>query len=160
VTTRRRLAACLLVCCLLALAAAGAGLAAAKPSPQELWELYPLDPTGRRSAKQPVTTTQTPDQPSSRGGVAGVGTTKREGTGPTGATVAADDRSRDVGTALFVGLMLGGLVAAILMLAVATLPESVIPRLGVSLADRRLEMALAGSLALFVVTVVYLSSGI
>jgi hypothetical protein len=160
VTTRRRLAPCLLICCVLALAAAGAGLAAAKPSPQKLWELYPLDPTGRGSGKQPTTTTQTPDQPSPRGGVAGVGTTKREGTGPTGATVAADDRSRDVGAAVFVGLMLGGLAAAILMLAVATLPESVIPRLGGSLADHRLEMALAGSLALLVITVVYVSRGV
>jgi hypothetical protein len=155
---RRHRAACVLVCSLVTLAAAGAGLSAAKPSPQELWELYPLDPTGRGSGTQPPTTTPTPDRPSSRDGVAGVSTTKRAGTAPAGGTVAAEDRSTDVGTALVPGLLLGGLVAAILMLAAAIVPAHVIPRLGGMFSDRRLEMALAGAVTLLVVTVVYVSS--
>jgi hypothetical protein len=151
----RRRASCLIVCSLLALGAAGAGLPAAKPSPQELWEQYPLDPTGRGSGTQPATTTPAPDRPSSRDGVAGVRTTRREGPAPAGAKVAAEDRSTP---ALLLGLLLGSLAAAILMLAVAILPVSAIPRLGGVVADRRREMALAGAVILLVVTVVYVSS--
>jgi hypothetical protein len=158
VTTRRRLAACLLACCLVALAAAGEGLAAAKPSPQELWELYPLDPTGRGEGERPATTTQRGGRPSPRGGVAGATTTKRERTGSAGATVAGQEGSEDGGTPLSFGLLLGGLMASILMLGAAALPERAIPRMGNVLVDRRLDLVLAGVFGLLVVTVVYLAS--
>lgn len=158
-TTRRRLAACLLVCCLVALAPVSAGLPAAKPSPEELWKLYPLDATGRGKGEHRAAPTKPDRQPSPRSGVAGASTTRQEGTGSTGATVARDDDSEDGGTALWLGLVLGGLVAAVLMLGVAALPERAIPRRGAMLVDRRLDLAFSGVLALVVVTIVYLASG-
>jgi hypothetical protein len=158
VRTRRRLSACLLVCCLVALAAAGTGFAAAKPSPQELWELYPLDPTGRGEEERPATTTRPSGQPSPGGGVAGSSTTRRDETGSAGPTVAGQEGSEDDGIPLSFGLLLGGLVASILMLAAAALPERAIPRIGGMLDDRRLDMALAGMFGLLIVTVVYFAS--
>lgn len=149
---RRRLAACLFVCCLVALAPAGAALPAEEPSPQELWKLYPLDPTGRGKAKRPATPTEPDGPPSPRSGVAGLNTTRSRG----GAVVTKED-SEDGGTPLWLGLVLGGLVAALLMLAFAALPARAVPRRGAILADRRLDMTLAGVLALLVVTIVYLA---
>lgn len=158
-TTRRRLGACLLVCCVVALAPASAGFPAAKPSPQVLWKLYPLDPTGLGKGEHRAAPTQRDSPPSPRSGVAGASTTRQRGTGSTGATVAREDDSEDGGTALWLGLVLGGLVAALLMLGVAALPERAIPRRGAMLVDRRLDTALSGLLALLVVTIVYLASG-
>lgn len=147
-TTVRRLAACLLVCGLVGLAVASAALPAAKPSPQELWELYPLDPTGRGERERPATTTQPAGQPP-RAGVAGQSTTRRAGSGQEG--------SEDGGIPLALGFLLGGLVASILMLCLAALPERVTPRLDGVLVDRRLDMALAGAFGLLVVTIVYVA---
>lgn len=152
--TRRRLAACLFVCCLAALAPASAVLPAAEPAPQELWKLYPLDPTGRGKAEHPATRAEPGGQPSPPSGVAGVSTT-----GSRGGTVVTKDDLEDGGTPLWLGLVLGGLVAAILMLGLASLPVRAVPRRGAMLVDRRLDMALAGVLALLVVTIVYLASG-
>jgi hypothetical protein len=157
VTARGRLTGSLLVCCLVALAFPGASLPAEKPSPQDLWELYPLDPSGRGPSERPPTPSPPADQPSRAGGVAGTSTTKRDGTRPAGSTVAAES-SDDDGTPLSLGILIGGVVAAILMLGLAILPEPATGKLGRFLADRRVEMAVAGMLTLLIVTVVYLFS--
>jgi cobalamin biosynthesis Mg chelatase CobN len=184
-TAHGSLRAVMLVCCLLALGTAGAGVAAEKPSPQELWKLYPLDPSrgerpaGTKAAEErpaattpakrgtapragtttaaktpPAATTEAEPQPAPRGGVAGASTTRPAETGSAEATGAASDS----GTPLSFGLLLGGLFAALLMLGAAALPERAIPRLGGVVGDRRLEMALAGTLTLLVVTIVYVST--
>jgi hypothetical protein len=154
VTTARRLASCLLVCCLAGLAAAGAALPAEKPSPQELWKLYPLDPTRRGegdfrppTTQRPATTTQRPATTTQPAPTVPAQEGAEEGGG-------ADEGS---GTPLWRGFLLGGLVAAILMLCVAALPERAIPRLGGALVDRRLDIALAGAFTLLVVMFVYVA---
>jgi hypothetical protein len=151
VTTARRLAACLLVCCLGGLAAAGEALPAAKPSPQELWELYPLNPTGRSEGERPPTTTAPTVPPTTTPPTVPATT--------TAATVPVQEGAED-GTSLSLAFLLGGLVASILMLCVAALPERAIPRLGGALVDRRLDIALAGVLTLLVVTVVYVATSV
>ena len=162
-TTARRLTACLLVGCLVGLAAAGTALAAPKPSPQELWELYPLDPTGRGEGEfrpprtqRPATTTQRPAT-----------TTQRPAT-TTQATVPVQEGAKEGGSAdedgggapLLLGFLLGGLVAAILMLCVAALPERAIPRVGGAVVDRRLDIALAGAFTLLVVMFVFVATSV
>ena len=151
-TTARRLTACLLVGCLVGLAAAGTALPAPKPSPQELWELYPLDPTrsGNRefrppTTQRPATTTQRPAT-----------TTRPTAPAPEGANEGGGAEEGG-GIPLWRGFLLGGLVAAILMLCVAVLPERAIPRLGSALVDRRLDIALAGAFTLLVVMFVYVA---
>jgi hypothetical protein len=89
--------------------------------------------------------------------VAGRSRTKRTGTVTTQTTIAAKDRSGDDGIPLSLGLLAGALAAAILLLGLAALPLTTAPRLAALRADRRLDMALAGALALLVVTVVYFS---
>jgi hypothetical protein len=155
VTTRRRLAVSLLVCGLVAHAGADTGLGAAKPSPKELWQLYPLDPTGRGERERPVTTTEAgrPSQPP-RGGVAGTGRTVTVGTQQG----SGDDGGG--GTSVSFALLLGGLVGAILLLSLAALPPPAFPRLARLRVDRRLDIGLAGALALLVVTLVYLASAL
>jgi hypothetical protein len=62
-----------------------------------------------------------------------------------------------VGTLAF-ALLLAGIAAAILLLGAATLPQAAArdPRLAALVADRRLELALVGTMTLFLVTVAYL----
>jgi hypothetical protein len=149
VRTRRCLAACLLVCSL-GYAGAGTALAAAKPSPKPLWDLYPLDPTEGGARERPAITTEAPrPSPPPRGGVAGVSTT---------VTVATQNGSGEDGTSPVFAILLGGLAAAILLLLLAAVPETATPRLARLRADRRLDIVLAGALALLVVTVIFLSS--
>jgi hypothetical protein len=163
VTTVSRLTSCLLVGCLVGLAAAGAALPAEKPSPQELWELYPLDPTGTGEGQRPATTTQRPvttTQPPA--------TTTQPPATTTQATVPAQEGAKGGGSAdeggggapLLLGFLLGGLVAAILMLCVAALPERAIPRVGGTLVDRRLDIALAGAFTLLVVMFVFVATSV
>jgi hypothetical protein len=90
--------------------------------------------------------------------VAGTSTTIRDGTRPAGSVVAATG-SDDGGTPLSVGILIGGIAAAILMLGFATLPERATPRLGRLPAARRVEMAVAGTLTLLIVTGFYLLMG-
>jgi hypothetical protein len=87
-----------------------------------------------------------------------VSTTKRSRTVTARTTVAEKDGSDDAGTPLSFGLLLGGLAAAIFLLGLAALPQTATARLARSPADRRLDMALAGGVALLIVTVVYLVS--
>jgi hypothetical protein len=152
VTARRFLTVALLVCGLVAQAEAQSGLAAAKPSPKELWRLYPLDPTGSGARERPVTTTEAgrPSQPP-RGGVAG---TRRT------VTVGTRDRSGDGGGGLptSLAILLGAFAGAIVLLIVAALLPTAGPRLGRFRVDRRLDIALAGAFALLVVTLIYLAS--
>jgi hypothetical protein len=151
VRTSRCLAACLLVCGLgYAGAATGTALGTAKPSPKPLWELYPLDPTGGGARERPAITTETArPSPPPRSGVAGVSTT---------VTVAAQNGSGEGGTSPVFAILLGSLAAAILLLLLAAVPETATPRLARLRADRRLDIVLAGVLALLVVTVIYLAS--
>jgi hypothetical protein len=60
--------------------------------------------------------------------------------------------------ALAFALLLAGIGAAILLLGAASLPQAAArdPRLAALVADRRLELALAGTMTLFLVTVAYL----
>jgi hypothetical protein len=156
-SARRTVAAWLAV---FALALGGAGVAPAQqPSPEELWEMYPLDPTGRGEREQPATTTATtsttttavapPPSPQPQSGVAGTVTTSRD------RSASADESDEDASVSL--ALVLGGLAAAIVLLAAAVVPAAVAPRLGAFLADYRLEVALAGAVTLLVVAVVYVS---
>jgi hypothetical protein len=151
----RVVAAWLAVC---ALALGGAGVAPAQqPSPEELWEMYPLDPAGRGEPEQPATTTATtsttttvaPPSPQPQSGVAGTATTSRE------RSASVDESDDDASASL--ALVLGGLAAAIVLLAAAVVPAAVAPRFGAFLTDYRLEVALAGALTLLVVAVVYVS---
>jgi hypothetical protein len=80
------------------------------------------------------------------------------GTVTAASAVVREDGSGDSGTPLVFGLLLGGLAAAIFLLLLAVLPPTAAPRLVGWRADRRLDMAIAGALALLVVTVVYLVS--
>jgi hypothetical protein len=146
----RRLTVCV-VACLVALGSAGE-LAAQQPSPQELWELYPLDPAGRGEAERPATTTGAArPSPPPRSGVAGA-----VATNPSQAATAEDETDESGAVAL--ALLLGGLAAAIVLLGAAALPQTAAPRVAGVLAVRRLEIALAGALTLLVVTGVYLAS--
>jgi hypothetical protein len=156
VTSRVRLISCLVVCAALGLACSGAGVAAPKPSPQELWELYPLDPSGSgarhrpRAAPPRDTTTRSEARP--RGGVAGVSKTRRQ---PR--TVVRDEGS---GTPVAVGLMIGVAAAAIILLALAALPPAAaLGRVGELVVDRRIDLLLAGVSALLLVTIVYVVGG-
>lgn len=154
---------------LIALAGAGPGFAAEKPPPQELWELYPLDPTGGAPREQPASTTTTtgaatgetppattaaaPPSPAPRGGVAGTSTT-RPSDNPATARDADDDRS-----ALSFGVILGALAASIILLGLAALPLAAAPRrVGPLVEERRVALAIAGTLTLLVMTVVYLTT--
>jgi hypothetical protein len=76
-----------------------------------------------------------------------------------GALGAIERGARDAG-ALGLTLILVGILAAILLLGTASLPETAArgPRLAALVADRRLELALAGVLTLVVVTLAYLVS--
>jgi hypothetical protein len=153
-SARRFLAACLVVS---ALALGGANVAPAQqqPSPEELWELYPLDPSGRdEGGQQPGDTTATtastpPPSPQPRSGVAGTATTGRDRSAATG---GSDDEA-----SLSLAILLGGLAAAIVLLGAAIVPATVAPRVSGFLAHYRLEVALAGALTLLVVAVLYVS---
>jgi hypothetical protein len=162
-TSRRRLAACIVLSAVAALGAAGGGVAAErahaqKPSPHELWELYPLDPTRAAETQRPPARERPPAQPEPRrrrpprGTVASPAT--RVSPRPHSADAAVAPKKSNDRTPLSFGLVLGGVLASILMLVVAALPER-IPRLGATLADHRVEVALAGTLALLAVTIVY-----
>lgn len=56
------------------------------------------------------------------------------------------------------GLLLGGLAAALFLLLMAVLPVTAAPRLTGLRADHRLDLTLAGTLVLVVVTILYLST--
>lgn len=149
-TTGRRLAACLFVVALVGLGAANAALAAQQPSPNELWELYPLDPAGRD--QRPATTpAAAPPSPPPQAGGAGAVTVSPD------PAVATADRSAD-DSSLSLALLLGGLAAAIVLLATAALPAAAAPRVGGLLAQHRLELALAGAVTLLAVAVAYLAT--
>jgi hypothetical protein len=103
----------------------------------------------RGAPERPVTATaagrlSSPPQ----GGVAGTGST---------VTVGTKEGSGGGGTSVSFALLLGGLVAAILLISVAALPATVTSRLARGRVDR-LDIALAGALVLLVVTLVYLAS--
>lgn len=155
-TSRGSLISCLVVCAGFGLACSGTGVAAPKPSPQELWEVYPLDPTGSGARQRPRTatargtTTRTEARP--RGGVAGVTRTQRQRR-----TVVRDEGS---GTPVAVGLMIGVAAAAIILLALAALPPAAaLGRVAELVVDRRIDLLLAGVSALLLVTIVYLVGG-
>ena len=151
-TARCLLTVSLLVCGLVAHAEADTGHAAAKPSPKELWRLYPLDPTGSGARERPMTTTEAGrPSPPPRGGVAG---TRRT------VTVGTRDRSSDGGSGLptSFAILLGAFAGAILLLIVAALLPTAGPRSGRLRVDRRLDIALAGAFALLVVTLIYVAS--
>jgi hypothetical protein len=155
-TSRRSLITWLVVCAALGLAGSSAVVAAPKPSPQELWELYPLDPTGsgaRQRPRTPIvrqTTTQGEARP--RGGVAGVTRTQQQ------PRVVVRDEGR--GTPVAVGLMIGVASAAIILLALAALPPAAaLGRVAGLVVDRRIDLLLAGVSALLLVTIVYLVGG-
>jgi hypothetical protein len=154
---RSCLTAWLVVCGVVALACTDASVAATKPAPQELWELYPLDPAGSRGREHQRTATATApttapgttaDAPPS--GVAGVSTTQRP------RTAAKGFDSGGGGTPLRIGLMLGVAAAGITLLALAALPRDRGPhRVAELVAARRVDMMVAGAFALMFVTVVY-----
>jgi len=156
-TSLARLISCLVVCAALGLACSGAGVAAPKPSPQELWEVYPLDPTGSGARRRPRATpapetTARRSEARPRGGVAGVSKTQRQ---PR--TVVRDEGS---GTPVAVGLMIGVAAAAIILLALAALPPvAALGRVAELVVDRRIDLLLAGVSALLLVTIVYLVGG-
>jgi hypothetical protein len=158
---RSCLTALLVVCGVVGLACTDAAVAA-KPAPQKLWELYPLDPAGSRGrerqrtamATAPATTTAagTTTTPDARpaGGVAGVSTTQRPRTAAEGID------SGGGGTPIGIGLMFGVAAAAITLLALAALPSDRGPtRVAELVAARRLDMMVAGAFALLFVAVVY-----
>jgi hypothetical protein len=92
--------------------------------------------------------------PPPRGGVAGTSRT---------VTVGTQEGSGDDGgggTSVSFALLLGGFVGAILLIGLAALPATAAPRLARLRLDRRLDIALAGALALVVVTLVYLASAL
>jgi hypothetical protein len=158
---RSCLTAWLVVCGVVGLACTDAAVAA-KPAPQELWELYPLDPAGPRgrerqrtaTATRPATTTA-PGTTTRRdappaGGVAGVSTTQRP------RTAAEELDSGGGGTPVGIGLVLGVAAAAITLLALAALPSDRGPnRVAELVAARRVDMMVAGAFALLFITVVY-----
>jgi hypothetical protein len=90
--------------------------------------------------------------------VAGASTTKQEGTIPARTTVAAPDDSVKGRTPLSLGVLLGALVASILLLALAAVPLTAGTRRVGLLIERRIEMAVVGTLTLLVITVFYLVS--
>jgi hypothetical protein len=107
---------------------------------------------GRGAPERPVTTTAAGRlSPPPHGGVAGTGRT---------VTVGTQEGSGDGGgggTSVLFALLLGGLVGAILLISLAALPATASSRLARWRVDR-LDIALAGALALLVVTLVYLAS--
>lgn len=151
--TRR--VACLLICALVVLACTGASLGAPEPSPQELWKVYPLDPTaGGTDERRPTTTEAARPSPPPSSGVAGTSATKRTRTVAKQEVAARDDGDTPVSFAL----LLGGLAGAILLLGLAALPQKAAVRLAGWRGDRRLDLALAGGVTLLVATVVYVVS--
>ncbi len=153
-TAPRRLAACLVVCGLALGAASAAPAQREQPSPRELWEMYPLNPTEgereRPAATTPTTTVPASPSPPPRRGVAG------EVTRSPSRSAAPGD-SDDTG-ALARAVLLGGLAAAIVLLSAALVPSTPAPRLIGRLAHYRLEIALAGAFVLVAVAVLYIST--
>lgn len=147
-TKRAHRAACLVTLLLCALVAVGGAHPAPKPAPEELWEVYPLDPTAG-GTERPATTTRRVEQP--RSGVAGVSTTKA--TEPSGADSDAGGRS------VSKGLVLGVALAAAILLALAALPEAAAPRVGRLVGDRRIDIAVGGAVALLLAAAVYVVIG-
>jgi hypothetical protein len=90
--------------------------------------------------------------------VAGASTTRREETGSATTTVAASNDSVNGRTPLSFGVLIGALAASILLLALAALPLIAAPGRAGLLIERRVEMAVVGTLTLLVITVFYLAS--
>jgi hypothetical protein len=107
--------------------------------------------TGRRPRRRP------PARRRARAASPGASTTRR-GAERGAASTAADNGAG--GTWLTLGLVVGGLLTATLMLALAILPEHATPRVGRRLVELRVEIVLAGMLTLVIVTLVYLVSGV
>jgi hypothetical protein len=155
-TSRSHLTACLVVCAAMGFAGTGAGIAAPQPMPQELWELYPLDPTGSGARQRPpgatapeTTTATTAAEAQPRGAVAGVRKTQQPRT---------VERGEGSGTPVAVGLMIGVAAAALILLALAALPPApAFGRIGELAAGRRIDLLLAGVFALLIVTAVYVA---
>jgi hypothetical protein len=105
----------------------------------------------RGAPERPVTTTAAVRLSSPlHGGVAGTSRT---------VTVGTQEGSGDGGdsTSVSFALLLGGLAGAILLISLAALPATASSRLARGRVDR-LDIALAGALALLVLTLVYLVS--
>ena len=124
------------------------GVAVAQEPPVQLWEEFPLVP------EDPIPALDEPELPA--GDVAGAqagGLTPGAPAADIGTGLTADD---PLG-ALPLGLLLTGLVSAMLLLGAAALPRA--PARGPSLrglvADRRLELTLAGAALLLVTTLLY-----
>jgi hypothetical protein len=127
------------------------GVAVGQEPPERLWEEFPLVPT------EPINALPVPQQPP--GGVAGV---QVGGIRPPGSAAGAALATDDPLGAVPVGLLLTGTVSAILLLGAASLPRA--PARGPALlglvAERRLELTLAGAAILLVTTLVYLAVGL
>lgn len=149
-TTLRRASVCVLAgtVAMLGLAADGAySRAKPKPTPQPLWDLYPLDPTrgdARERASRP-----TRSRPGA-GGVAG-----KSATVPVKLEPGAANESSGGGSSFSFALLVGAFAAAIILLALAALPRNAVPRLSEKVAEHRLDVALAGALALVVLATIY-----
>jgi hypothetical protein len=151
-TSCSHLTVCLVVCAAMGFAGTDVGLAAPQSTPQELWELYPLDPTGSGARQRPPGATApetTTGEAQPRGAVAGVRKTQQP------RTVERDEGS---GTPVAVALMIGVAAAAIILLALAALPPApALGRVAEFVADRRIDLLLAGMFALLIVTAVYVA---
>jgi hypothetical protein len=127
------------------LAAGGAG---AQDAPGQLWEEFPLVPA------EPIPALEEPQLPT--GGVAGIQAGVPAPGAPAGNLVTPIGPDDPLG-AFPLGLLLTGLASAILLLGAASLPRA--PARGPALlglvADRRLELTLAGATLLLVTTLVY-----
>jgi hypothetical protein len=128
-----------------------AGTAVAQDAPGQLWDEFPLVPT------EPVPTLDEPELPASDvAGVQAGGLRPGVPAADSGTGLAADD---PLG-AFPLGLLLTGLVSAILLLGAASLPHAPVrgPLLLGLAADRRLELTLAGATILLVTTLVYVAT--
>jgi hypothetical protein len=136
---------------LVLVAAAGllaTGVAGAQQGPGQLWEEFPLVPT------EPSPPLGEPELPAA--GVAGAqagGFTRGAPATGAGTTFTADD---PLGAFPLV-LVLTGVVSAMLLLGAAALPHASArdPSFRGLVADRRLELTLAGATLLLVTTLVY-----
>lgn len=104
----------------------------------------------RGAPERPVTTTAAGLLSWSPQGVAATGKTVRVGS-QEGSGSGGD------GTSVSLALLLGSLAGAIVLISLAVLPATATSRLARGRVDR-LDVALAGALALLVVTLVYLAS--
>jgi hypothetical protein len=134
-------------------AAAGllaAGVAVGQDEPGQLWKEFPLVPT------ESVPVLPAPELPAS--GVAGVQAGGPR-PGPPATDLVTPIGPADPLGAVQLGVLLGVLVAAIVLLGAAALPRAPVrgPALLGFVAERRLELTLAGAVLLLATTLVYVA---